>query len=833
MNFRFLLLFAALGLSACNGSDFSDSSTTTTSTFDAETAVAQAKLDGLNAEIGQKTAALTAAGTKLTQTEQAEAALNTKTRAAEEKLAGVLAEADAKTKEVETAGTTLKDRRDELADLEGPNGRIETLNREIAGLEKTRDGLAGVKGGDPGEIATLKIEREGLEERLVELKGVEGDQTKPGLIKLADDELKARNDELADLIRIDLEKPGKIKLAMDALAKYEGKDGLIEKAKAELVRLDGLKNDALEDTKTAKLEAARIRSDGLIETGRFAEAANILDTAGLTAEGASIRAVEAFVKDGKTIEAAGELKKVAPVKSVAALFTRAGMDEEAYKLYAPADHVLNDPVKYRSGASASLALKDVNEQRSVKRQSIKLNGKTIWFTASAGHLIAYAPKDPKNPDKKDAQASIFYTAYTRDDLPKNKRPITFFFNGGPGSASIWLHMGAWAPKYLKTDAPNLPAQQPSEMPLIDNDITLLDQTDLVFVDPVDTGYSQAIAPHKNSDYQSVMPDIYMTRDLITSYTNLFNRQSSPKFLYGESYSGIRVPKAAALLLKAGTTQFVPDPSGFNPVALSGIILNSPIMDYGSNCDKNTSASCAGFIPAYAFTADFHGKSLARGQSGFIAFDKKMAKFAGETYQPGFLSIALRDDVLLNQLWTLTGVASLTWKADYNMQPADFKTTLMPDWSLGRYDARMKLPKSSSYLPDDFADVAFPAALKTHLSTNVNFNAKVDYFVSGRTWNRDNWASTTDLIEARGMEPSFKVLIVHGYTDTATPYHQSELDLQAVGLEKDVPVKTFEGGHMIYFTQTSRAPLKTTLDEYYLGLPYSYDPAPVVTTQNVR
>lgn len=84
-----------------------------------------------------------------------------------------------------------------------------------------------------------------------------------------------------------------------------------------------------------------------------------------------------------------------------------------------------------------------------------------------------------------------------------------------------------------------------------------------------------------------------------------------------------------------------------------------------------------------------------------------------------------------------------------------------------------------------------------------------------------------------MEPSFKVLIVHGYTDTATPYHQSELDLQAVGLEKDVPVKTFEGGHMIYFTQTSRAPLKTTLDEYYLGLPYSYDPAPVVTTQNVR
>jgi chromosome segregation ATPase len=105
MNFRFLLLFAALGLSACNGSDSSDSSTTTTSTFDAETAVAQAKLDGLNAEIGQKTAALTAAGTKLTQTEQAEAALNTKTRAAEEKLAGVLAEADAKTKEVETAGS--------------------------------------------------------------------------------------------------------------------------------------------------------------------------------------------------------------------------------------------------------------------------------------------------------------------------------------------------------------------------------------------------------------------------------------------------------------------------------------------------------------------------------------------------------------------------------------------------------------------------------------------------------------------------------------------------------------------------------------------------------
>ncbi|WP_271899343.1 S10 family serine carboxypeptidase-like protein [Candidatus Phyllobacterium onerii] len=331
---------------------------------------------------------------------------------------------------------------------------------------------------------------------------------------------------------------------------------------------------------------------------------------------------------------------------------------------APADAVLEDKNTYSGAIDASLELAMVSEAPAVKNHQMTLkNGETISYTARAGHLIAYAPHDRKAPEQKDAQASIFYMAYTREDLPKENRPVTFFWNGGPGSASIWLHLGSWAPKRLKTGIPNIPKEyfsaKPGNMPLIDNLETLLDKTDLVFVDPVGTGLSQAIAPHLNAEFWGMEVDARINRDFVTRFVNFYNRQSSPKYLYGESYGGIRVPVTANLLEAAGTSNFEPDKSGKKPIVLSGIILNSPILNYETNCGQGGDISCAGFLPSFGMTAEYFGKATRRGQSPLDEYLNGLRSFVAEQYNPAY------------SIWHYPGRATIKSMADNAQRNVDY------------------------------------------------------------------------------------------------------------------------------------------------------------------
>ncbi|WP_230959853.1 S10 family serine carboxypeptidase-like protein [Burkholderia cepacia] len=496
----------------------------------------------------------------------------------------------------------------------------------------------------------------------------------------------------------------------------------------------------------------------------------------------------------------------------------------AFARLAPPDKVLDDPNVYASSdATGSIPLANVTEETSVKRHTIMLKGKEYQYTARAGHLIAYK----QDATGKTPQAAIFYTAYLRDGVPKEKRPVTFFFNGGPGSPSIWLHLGAWGPKRLLANAPDLPPEQPQTLPMVDNEISLLDKTDLVFVDPPGTGLSVAIAPQTNQDFLAVEPDIEVVKNFIISFVNHHNRQGSQKYLYGESYSGVRIPIVARELLEQGTTQYNPDPTGAPPRVLDGIILNSPILDYSANCDKNSLASCNGFIPTYAMVADFHGKSMARGSLSNADYAEKLQRFADTEYAQWFelnskLVKTVDEQATLQaiavKLQAFTGIPASTWRtasaSTWNMKPGTFKSQIMPGWKLGRYDARGKLPLSSNYDPDNFDDIAFPAALKTLLPDFVNYRNSSIYKVSGNTWKRDGWKSTIDFARAYQLNPVFKSIIVHGYHDAATPFHQSVIDLKKVKLDGIVPVKVFDGGHMIYYTESSRAPLRAVLDEFY-------------------
>nr|WP_198379063.1 peptidase [Burkholderia ubonensis] len=504
----------------------------------------------------------------------------------------------------------------------------------------------------------------------------------------------------------------------------------------------------------------------------------------------------------------------------------------------------------------------INEDSSVKRHTITINGKVLPYVARAGHLIAYR----QNAAGKKAEAAIFYTAYTRDALPKENRPVTFLWNGGPGSASIWLHMGSWGPKRLKSDAPNMPdpTKQPDSFPFEDNAISLLDQSDIVFVDPPGTGLSTAIEPLKNGDLWGTDDDAQVVADFITSYTNKYNRQSSPKYLYGESYGGIRTPIVANLLEQAGTSGYAPDPSGKPAKVLAGFILNSPLVDYNSNCDMMSVASgkyepsCEGYIPSYAMVADYHKKSTMRGTRNQEEYLVELRALAKSTFQRTYATYftngqpnntwsafasSPQGQTVLNKMADYTGIPVSTWQKNFNYHPQSNNASDTWDWilfgspsgflngglisgyQLGRYDARMKVPNGNSFDADSYIDVAFLNQLKTYFPDFVNYKTQSTYqplndeTIRNWKWKRAGSKSyypqsITDIQAVLTANPDAKLLILHGYEDIATPGFQTELDLEGVNLSDRIPVKWFEGGHMIYNTEVSRVPLKQSIDSYY-------------------
>lgn len=524
-------------------------------------------------------------------------------------------------------------------------------------------------------------------------------------------------------------------------------------------------------------------------------------------------------------------------------------EQQAFDRVAPPDKILNDDNAYDTTGTGSIDLAKVNEDSSVKRHTITVNGKDVPYLARAGHLIAYHGSGTN----KTPQAAIFYTAYTRDGLPKENRPVTFLWNGGPGSASIWLHMGSWGPKRLKSDAPNMPdpTKQPDSFPFEDNAISLLDQSDIVFVDPPGTGLSTAIGPRKNGDFWGTDVDAQVVADFIISYANKYNRQSSPKYLYGESYGGIRTPIVANLLEQAGTSGYAPDPSGKPAQVLAGFVLNSPILNYNSNCDIITKSSCEGYFPSYAMTADYFKLSAKRGNKTQEEYLDELRTLARTVFQPAFVSnyssnssttssirggtdvnakwkaFAPTDAgrVIVNQIVAYTGVPATSWNSQLNIGPDIFRQKLFVNFSLGRYDARMKVPVGNSFKADDYIDVAFLNQLKTYFPDFVNYKTTSTYSPSNSeaidiwNWRRagsqySRPESLTDIQAVLTADPKAKLLILHGYEDVATPGFQTELDLEGVNLGDRVPVKWFEGGHMIYNTEMSREPLKRALDSYY-------------------
>lgn len=465
---------------------------------------------------------------------------------------------------------------------------------------------------------------------------------------------------------------------------------------------------------------------------------------------------------------------------------------------------LTDTTVYSSAPDASLS--GAVEAAAVSTQTLTANGTSLTYTATAGHLIA---RDAAGA----AEASVFYVAYTLPGADVASRPVTFFYNGGPGSASVWLQLGSFGPKRLVTNAPDTTASRP--FPLVDNAEHLLGQSDLVFINAVGTGYSQAIAPFTNRSFWGVDADAALFRDFIQRYLAVNNRNGSPKYLYGESYGGPRTAVLAWRLQEAG-------------VMLDGLVLQSPALDYNSNCGITSGDACAGYLPSYAAVGAYH-RLTQPVPTDAAAWAAQARSYADQVYAPAlraWLTSGQGTPALWQPLADLTGLPASQWQASLNIPADAFRLRLIPGQQLGRYDGRMKATVGSPLTADGdvsstWINDSFATGILTHLRDQLGYRNASTYVVLGNAINDWDFRhagralpdTVPDLAAALAQNPRLRVLAVSGYHDLATPFHLTETDLARVDASR-VTVRNYAGGHMSYLDDATRAAQLADLQAFY-------------------
>ncbi|NCT84989.1 MAG: peptidase S10 [Comamonadaceae bacterium] len=465
---------------------------------------------------------------------------------------------------------------------------------------------------------------------------------------------------------------------------------------------------------------------------------------------------------------------------------------------------LTDTTVYSSAADASLP--GAVEAAAVSTQTLTANGQTLSYTASAGHLIA---RDAAGA----AQASVFYVAYALPGQDAATRPVTFFYNGGPGSASVWLQLGSFGPRRLVTNAPDTTAARP--FPLVDNAEHLLGQTDLVFVNAVGSGYSQAIAPFTNRSFWGVDADAALLRDFIQRWLAVMGRSASPKYLYGESYGGPRTAVLARRLQEAG-------------VMLDGLVLQSPAMDYNSNCGITSSRGCAGYLPSFAAVGAFH-RLTQPVPTDLNAWAAQARSVADSVYAPALQAWQISRQptpALWQPLADLTGLPAARWQASLDVSADNFRQWLIAGQQLGRYDGRMKAAVGSPLAADGdvsttWINDSFASGIVTHLRDQLGYRNASTYVVLSNAINFWDFShagrplpdTLPDLAAALAQNPRLRVLAVSGYHDLATPFHITETDLARVDAGR-VQIRNYAGGHMSYLDDATRVAQLADLKAFY-------------------
>jgi len=479
----------------------------------------------------------------------------------------------------------------------------------------------------------------------------------------------------------------------------------------------------------------------------------------------------------------------------------------------PVDPVLHDSTPYSTAATASLP--SATESSVTKGGQVSIAGVAIDYIATTGHLNALAPVSAT------PQATMFYVAYVRPVSVGTVRPLVFFFNGGPGSASVWLHLGSFAPRRIVTSAPATTVPQPFQ--LVDNAESLIDVADLVFVDAVGTGYSEAIAPFTNQSFWSVDSDAAAMRDFIARYVAVNHRGTSPTYLYGESYGGPRAAVLAHLMLAAS-------------MRLDGVVLQSPILDYNTNCAVFAPAtiSCEGFLPSYGMTGAWFALTRPVPMDA-DAYAGQLRDFAATAYGPAATAWATTRTpapaTLLGQLVDLTGAPLDAWSANVDLDATTFRNRLLAGQLLGRYDARIAAPLGSALAAQGdpsstVINAPFAAAARSRFVSELDYAATATYALTTSAidvwdYSHDGRAlpdTVPDLAAALVLNPALRTLSISGYHDLATPFRQTELDLARLAEPTRLEQRTYPGGHMTYLDDGARRRIRDDVAAWLLAPP---------------
>ena len=481
---------------------------------------------------------------------------------------------------------------------------------------------------------------------------------------------------------------------------------------------------------------------------------------------------------------------------------------------------VRDATAYSSSAAASLIAPA--EIASVTTHTLAVGATTIAYTATAGHLNAREPRTGAD------EASMFYIAYTVPAKAAPDRPLVFFYNGGPGSATVWLHLGSFAPRRIVTHAPSLAVPLPYA--LVDNAESLIDVADLVFVDAVGTGYSEAIAPATNRSFWGTDSDAALMRDFIARYAAVNQRAASPTFLFGESYGTTRSAVLADLMLAAS-------------MRLDGVALQSSILDYNANCDVFALAevSCEGNLPSYGMVGAFWGLTRPV-PSDLGAWADGLRAFAATRYAPAARAYVLARTPapagLVDQLVDRTGAPATLWTDNLDLDATSYRSRTLPGQLMGRYDARIAAVNSSALAAggdpsSTLITAPFAAAANDLLKAELLYDASAAYTLLSNaittwTFSHDGRAlpdTVPDLAAALTRKPSLRVFSIAGYHDLATPFRQTELDLARLGTQPGLASRVYAGGHMTYLDDDSRARLRRDIAAFIAGGPIAASVAP--------
>jgi len=477
----------------------------------------------------------------------------------------------------------------------------------------------------------------------------------------------------------------------------------------------------------------------------------------------------------------------------------------------------DDAKKVSNGEAQDDEKKEKKADHSVTQHSIAIDGTQLDYTARAGRMTL-------EDEQGKAKAEIFFVAYTKNgagdgESEPAKRPITFSFNGGPGSSSVWLHLGALGPQRVKMAPEGWALPPPYE--LVENNHSWLDLTDLVFIDPVTTGYSRAAEGEDSAQFHGVTQDVEWVGEFIRLYTTRYERWASPKFLAGESYGTTR---AAAL---AGHLQ---DRHG---MYLNGIVLVSAILNFQTaRFDVGNDLPYALFLPTYAATAWYHERVAPDLRGDLRTMLDEVERFAIDEYLPALAKgDALGRDErerLATRLSRYTGLSrDYVDRANLRIEIGRFTKELLREErrTVGRLDSRFEgidLDASGERYEYDPSYAAiqgpFTGALNDYVRRTLRYENDLPYeILTGRVhpWKYDqqnrylNVGET--LRQAITHNPALRVLVAAGYFDFATPYFAAEYTLRHLGLDpslqKNVTIAHFQAGHMMYIHEGELARFK--------------------------